>query len=213
MTPSIILSIAIYAIATNIDNLGVCIAYGANGTRVTPAANLSIALFSGLATVLSINAGRMLSRVLPGDGSELLGGLLMLVIGGFISLKALVESANPTRDSKELWRFSIRPLGLVIQILKEPLQADRDHSHSIDLKESIALGMALAINCLASGTALGLTNLPALPTAGLVSLGSYGSTYLGWRIGKIARHRWSNRQTGVIAGLFLVLLSLFQLIT
>lgn len=211
MSISIAISIVVYAIAANLDNLGVCIAYGANGTRVTPLANLIVASFSGVATVLSIAMGQLLANFFPGEGARIAGAMFMAIIGGWISLKALIDGWNSTGESREVCRFLIRPLGLVIQILKEPLQADRDQSKTIDLKESVLLGLALALNCLASGAALGMTNLPALPAAILVAIGSYGSTFLGWRIGKSARRRWSYRRAGFVAGLILVGLALFQL--
>ena len=47
--------------------------------------------------------------------------------------------------------FRIRPLGLVVKILREPTVADTDTSGMIDIKEALLLGSALALDALGAG--------------------------------------------------------------
>lgn len=157
MTWSIIISVLAFAVATNLDNLGVCIAYGTNGTRIIPPSNLLIAVISGLATAFSIAAGGQLAQLIGLETANLLGATAMILIGGWICIKAVVSSwiLPGQQEPREVYSLHVRPLGLIVSILKEPLKADLDQSKTIDLEEALWLGAALAANCLASGVALG----------------------------------------------------------
>jgi putative sporulation protein YtaF len=214
MSYTIILSILTFTVAANLDNLGVCIAYGMSGTKVTHAANLMVAVISGVATGLSIAIGAVVAQAIENSAARLAGVLLMASLGGWIILKALVEGWRQPGQTEpcEVYKFSVRPLGLVISILAEPDKADLDHSKTIDMSEALWLGAALAINCLASGAALGLINLPIIATSLAVTAGSYLCTFIGWRLGKKASNRWVSNRAGILAGLLMVALAFFQLI-
>ena len=213
MSYPVILSILAFTVAANLDNLGVCIAYGMSGTRVTHAANLMVAVISGVATGLSIAIGSVVAQTMDNSAAQLAGVLLMASLGMWITLKALVEGwRQPGQtEPREVYKFSVKPLGLVISILTEPDKADLDHSKTIDMSEAIWLGAALAINCLASGAALGLINLPIIATSLAVSVGSYLCTFIGWRLGRKASSRWAGNRAGILAGLLMVALAFFQL--
>lgn len=207
---SVLLSILAFTVAANLDNLGVCLAYGANGTRITPPANLLIAAISGLATALSVTAGGKLAQWVDPATARLLGMAGMVLIGGWVCLKAIVDGWAPPdqKEPREVCSLRIKPLGLIVSILKEPLKADLDQSKTIDLKEALLLGTALSANCLASGVALGLLELPLVPTALAVAVGSFCCTHLGWMLGRFLGDRWPSRRTGLAAGLLLMAMAI-----
>ncbi|HHZ19343.1 MAG TPA: sporulation membrane protein YtaF [Firmicutes bacterium] len=207
---SVLLSILAFTVAANLDNLGVCLAYGANGTRITPPANLLIAAISGLATALSVTAGGKLAQWVGPATARLLGMAGMVLIGGWVCLKAIVDGWAPPdqKEPREVCSLRIKPLGLIVSILKEPLKADLDQSKTIDLKEALLLGTALSANCLASGVALGLLELPLVPTALAVAVGSFCCTHLGWMLGRFLGDRWPSRRTGLAAGLLLMAMAI-----
>lgn len=213
MTWSIILSVLAFTIAANLDNLGVCIAYGTNGTRIIPPSNLLIAVISGTATALSIGIGEQLAAWAGINTARVLGMAGMVLIGGWVCLKAVVDGwiLPGQQGPREVYSLHVRPLGLIVSILKEPFNADLDQSKTIDLREALFLGAALAANCLASGVALGMLDLPLAPTALAVAAGSFGCTHLGWKIGKTLGSRWPAKRTGLTAGLLLMAMALFGL--
>ena len=59
-------------------------------------------------------------------------------------------------SSTFIWTWRIRSLGLVVQIVREPLAADLDASGGIDDREALWLGLALALDALAAGFLLAL---------------------------------------------------------
>lgn len=213
MTTTTILSILAFSVATNLDNFGICVAYGVSGTRINASANLIIAGISALATGLSIGVGALLGSIFGETASRLVGIIAMLAIGGWLFLKAFADGLilPGQREIREVFKLHIKPLGMVISILKEPLTADQDQSKSIDLREALFLGAALAINCLASGVALGLVHLPVIATSVAVGAGSYLSAALGCRIGNLAHRRWNTNLLGMLGGLVLMILALFQI--
>ena len=202
------LSLLAFALASNLDNLGVGVAYGMRRTRMPAEANLVVAAVSTGATLVAVSAGQTLARSLNFQLAHLLGVLVMAVLGGWICLKALVDGlATPGEGPQEIYKLRVRPLGLVISILKEPLHADLDRSGSIDLKEATLLGVALALNCVAGGVAVGLVQLPGLATALAVGILSYLSFWAGWHLGRTAGTRLMAPRAGVAAGLLMILLA------
>ena len=214
------ISLLAFALASNLDNLGVGVAYGMRHTRMPVAANLVVAGVSTGATYLAISAGHSLAQAISLQFAHLLGVLAMAGLGAWICLKALADGlAQPGDGLQEVYQLRVRPLGLVISILKEPLQADLDRSGSIDLGEAALLGVALAVNCLAGGFAVGLVRLPGaaagtglvrLPggaTALAVGVLSFLSFWGGWHLGRTAASRLIAPRAGVAAGLLMILLA------
>jgi putative sporulation protein YtaF len=81
-------------------------------------------------------------------------------------------------------RIHIRPLGLVIQILKEPARADQDSSGAISPQESIFLGTALAMDAFAAGFAVSMLGFSIVFTALVVGVGHFLLTYMGILTGR-----------------------------
>ncbi|HEX2952602.1 MAG TPA: manganese efflux pump [Bacillota bacterium] len=210
---STILSILAFMVAANLDDFGICIAYGVSGTRINHGVSLLVASISAGATALSIVAGGLFGKVFGEGPSHMIGVGIMLIIGGWLFLKSFSEGLvlPGQREIREVYKLYIKPLGLVVSILKEPLEADIDHSKTIDLREGLFLGAALAINCLASGVALGMIKLPVIATSLAVGLGSYLSTSMGCRIGHLAKNRWNTNRLGMWAGLILILMAFYQI--
>ncbi len=69
------------ALAANLDNLGVGIAYGLKRTSITPTANLLIALLAGELTFLAMAFGHWVNQVLSASMANALGAFLILGVG------------------------------------------------------------------------------------------------------------------------------------
>ena len=142
---SVLLSILAFTVAANLDNLGVCLAYGANGTRITPPANLLIAAISGLATALSVTAGGKLAQWVGPATARLLGMAGMVLIGGWVCLKAIVDGWAPPdqKEPREVCSLRIKPLGLIVSILKEPLKSRLGPIQNHRSERSVIIGDGL----------------------------------------------------------------------
>jgi len=202
-----IFTVLVIAIASNLDNAGVGIAYGARNISISWLANGLIALISGVATELAGATGTVLSHYISTRVAAWAGGLVMLAVGLWVF--------------SEPWRTALRQHraddvgetseGVVRKILRDPVAADFDRSQTISLKEASILGIALALNALAGGFDAGAVHIGVTVTAVAVTLVSFlllGTTaYLGRRY---AASVLGDRAT-YVAGLLLIIIGVHQI--
>jgi putative sporulation protein YtaF len=205
-TLSTLFTVIVFGIASNLDNLGVGIAYGIAGTRTSISANVVIAFVSSLVGGLSIWFGHLAANMVDPGIAKVLGACVLAGTGLWILLKAFLEGCAPSANGspRQLCYFRLSSLGLVVYILKEPLSADRDGSGTIDTKEALSLGAALALNNASNGVPAGLMGLPAILTSlsmGLLSLFAIG---IGWHLGRLAGSRLTGRLANMLSGAVLV---------
>ncbi|QSO47907.1 manganese efflux pump [Alicyclobacillus mengziensis] len=189
------------AVASNLDNAGVGIAYGVRRVTISSLANALIALISGVATYVAGVAGSLLVRYMPSGVTAYLGGGVVVLVGVWILTEPLRTMRRQARNNTILTR-----------ILRDPMVADFDQSKHISLGEAAILGVALALNALAGGFDAGVVHIPVWLTALLVAVFSYillgVSAYLGRRF---AAERLGSKAT-VIAGILLLLIGIHQIL-
>ncbi|MBM7866151.1 hypothetical protein GTO89_05665 [Heliobacterium gestii] len=74
---------------------------------------------------------------------------------------ALTAEETLEVKAEEVLSITLRPFGLVIQVLREPTQADLDRSGELGPQEALLLGLALNMDALAAG--FGASMVGALP--------------------------------------------------
>jgi putative sporulation protein YtaF len=159
------------------------------------------------ATGIALGAGGVFSQVLSTWGTRILGAVLLSMIGIMMIGKTLIEEMT----TNTAYSVRIKSLNLVISVLKEPTRADTDRSGDIDVGESVVLGIALALNCIASGIAAGLMHFPFILTTFAVACLSYLTVLAGWYLGSRAGTCWLGKKAGFLAGLILIIVSFCQL--
>ena len=68
-------------ISTNVDNLGVGVAYGIKRIRIGMMSNLLIAFFNAVGTLVSMTAGETISKLLPATISGYVGDSIIILVG------------------------------------------------------------------------------------------------------------------------------------
>lgn len=96
-----LLSALLFSISSNLDNLLVGTAYGIKKIRINFIENIIIALITSTGTFLSMSAGAYMSKFLPGSVSNILGALILIILGTYFSVQSIIKSTNNTQ-SKEL---------------------------------------------------------------------------------------------------------------
>jgi putative sporulation protein YtaF len=152
-----LLSYIFFALALNLDSFGAGVAYGARQIKVPVSSLCIISLISMAAISISMLGGQILLSVLPVSLGRQFGGLLLIAIGFWVLYQTRRSERRETekkagREENSAGRtikIHIRPLGLVIQILKEPVRADLDSSGVISPGEAFILGIALAMDAFA----------------------------------------------------------------
>lgn len=196
-----LLLILLIGIASNLDNLGVGVAYGVRRIRVPFLPCLVIAAFAGLFTYLSVWAGSFISGFLSPTAANVIGAVLLIGVGIWV----MVSQKRETQATVEATDSGL------LQVLQEPVRADADRSGVISLPESVVLGVALSINNLTNGFSAGLWHLNALATALSSAAFSYLAIWGGAGLSGRFAAGWLGNKATIAAGCLLILLGFHQL--
>lgn len=187
------LSVLLIGIASNLDNLGISVTLGMRATHIPFSSNLIIAVLSMLATYLSLAMGSFVSGFVSPAVANFTGGLLIISLGAW----TIWSSFQTPSDGS---------------IFQDPSTADRDRNHVISWKESITLGLALALNSLAGGFGAGISGVPALWTTLSVGLFSLLTVDLGARAGTKIAATWLGRHADFVSGLLLIAIGFYEIV-
>jgi putative sporulation protein YtaF len=203
---STIITIVAIAIASNLDNAGVGIAYGARGISISWAANALIAGLSGVATYLAGAVGETMTQYVYPRYAVLTGGTVMLLVGIWVLLEPW-RRRYPNRSSEK----SRSTQNVVTRILQDPVEADFDKSQTISIKEAFVLGVALALNALAGGFDAGAVHIGVLETALAVAVFSYLLFGISAYLGRKYAAKTLGEKATYIAGLLLMFIGFHQI--
>ncbi|MCR8645715.1 sporulation membrane protein YtaF [Paenibacillus sp. N1-5-1-14] len=198
-----ILSILLVAIASNLDNLGIGLSFGMKSTRIPFWSNFMIALITMTGTYLSMIVGEWISEYVSADFANLAGALVIAIIG----LQTIWSSLRP----KKVPELTDGGADLV-QVLRHPIQADTDQNQTISWKESLALGVALALNNIATGIGAGATGISPIWTT--ISAGIFSYLFVGFgvqfglKLGQTRLGSYSN----ILAGLLLIGIAIYEVL-
>ena len=212
------LTYLILAISSSIDSFGIGITYGIKNTRITFVAKLVVFLISLCISTLSISVGKFIYRLFPPFLCNIIGFLILILMGLFIIFQALRESkktaSSDENSQKRIYNLFIKSFGITIQIIKNPINSDLDNSKNIDGKEALYLGFALSLDslCIGIGNAmLGMfsfifTMLVAFFQLIFLSLGLIFGNKLK-KVTNIPDNIWS-----IISGILLIFIGISKLI-
>ncbi len=199
-----VIRLLIIGISSNLDNLVVGLAYGIRGKAIPPLSNMVLAGIAFAFTVISALAGSYLRLFLSDTMATVTGAVIILAVGLFMIVPRRPQSAVEAEQDDSA--ISIK------DVLEHPERADRDNSGDISVKESLLLGVVLALNCLTNSMPAGLWKVNVWVMAGTNALFSYlsvwGGVYIGKRFGHLG---WLENKANSISGFLLVLLGFYQL--
>jgi putative sporulation protein YtaF len=203
------LSIFLLCLAPNLDNMVIGLAYGARKINVPFRSNFAIALFSGIATLLSSLLGSALANYIPSYTGNIIGGSIVGIMGLYTIIGHLIKNKKNTGNEYQNGNQYIVELR---NVMDDPGIADKDYSGDISLKESILLGIALAVNCLGTGFGAGMTgvNIAVLTTA--VIIFSLTTISLGAVIGRRWAAKFLGDQATILSGLLLLAVGIYQIL-
>lgn len=198
-----LVTVVAIAVASNLDNAGVGIAYGVRKIHFSFWANFIIAIISGVCTWLAGVVGTTLTRYLPEQTTAWVGATVMILVGLWVF-------TEPWR-SKRRKQAQETSQNVMQRILRDPTTADFDQSKTISLKEAAVLGIALALNAFAGGFDAGVVHIGVVVTAIAVAMMSFillaASAWVGARY---ASRVFGSRAT-YIAGVLLILIGIHQI--
>lgn len=208
------LTIALFALAVSADGFAVGMAYGIGKIRIPFFSLLVISLASALAVSLSMLCGKGLTELLSPQMSSYVGAIIILGLGVYFLLTAGKDKINSLENSQEepLLAFSIKPLGIIVQILKQPSRADLDCSGEISTSEAFFLGLALAMDALGAGIGIAMTGSNILYTAICVGMLKFILVNSGIFLGSKINARELKAVTALVPGLVFVAIGIMELL-
>ncbi len=194
-------------VAVSLDGLAAGFSYGLKGTKLSRLSLIIVAASSMILLAVALLAGQQIGAWLSPAVGGLLGGLLLVILGLIQIAEALSR-----RVPKTMWQLKLKRLGLIIQILRDPEQADIDGSGTISPQEALVLGIALGLDAAGVGLGLGIYGLETWWFPVLVA----GVNLLFIRLGKWLGSSWQGavypKCLAYLPGGLLMLLGLIMII-
>ncbi|MBC8538734.1 hypothetical protein H8693_07275 [Christensenellaceae bacterium NSJ-63] len=181
-----ILSVLLIGVATNLDNLLIGAALGLRRRHISWMNNLLIALCSGAAALVCCS----LSSLLAGLGRlpAIFGGSLLILLG---VLSLLPAKGAPAEE----------------KIMQAGAPA------KLSPGESLMLGVALALNCLAAAFGVGMSGLSPLLVGLFVGGFSFLSVGIGNVLGLTTGKKLNGRLLSLLSAIAMMGLGLLQIFT
>lgn len=183
-------------IAANLDNLGIGLSYGIKSTRISITSNLIMSLIAITWGFIALTSGKYLQTDLKVPHISLIGGLLIIVVGAW----NITSNLRQTLSNQQL-----------TQIFQQPEIIDLDKNRLISWKESITLGMILAINCIGTGFGAGASGISPFWTTLSIGVFSFISIDLGVRSGLRLGQTWLAKKSTLLSGFILIAIGLYEI--
>lgn len=208
-----ILGIILLAVSLSLDALGVGISYGLRKIRIPLAAKLIICFISMFFAQLALLIGETISKFLPKEATSAIGSGMLLILGIFIIFQAFSKKEEkPKSIEQKVCLFSLKPLGITIKIVKDPVLCNFDKLGHITAVEALYLGTALSIDSFGAGIGSAVTGLNSIFIP--ISVGIFQILFLcgGHLVGsKVSAFKGLNPRIFVVtSGILIITLSIFR---
>lgn len=184
-----LLNCFILAISSSIDSLGIGVTYGIKKKKISFFSTIILFLISLLVSFMSVFSGTILLNFLPKYITELIGCLILFIIGLFIIIKSILEKKSGKHND-----------------------FDFNNSNLIDPKEAIFLGLALSSDSFGIGISSSLIGTSYILFPILISIFQFIFLRLGITIGKkISKFTgFSDFICSILSGILLILIGILQ---
>ncbi len=214
------------AIAANLDNLGVGIAYGLRRRYISVRSNALIALLAVVLTLISMEFGLWIAQRISVQTANSLGALILISIGIWVFFETAIESVWGF-IYQWLWKHLIQmlarlfPLFIQIWFNRQHRRADllrrqcpgdpRQQPRFISLKETLILGLSLSLNAMAGGFGASLSGYRPLFVSVTIGGVSYITIDVGQKVSKTYMSQWLGPIAQKLAGLLLILIGIYEI--
>jgi putative Mn2+ efflux pump MntP len=177
------------AFSSNIDNLGVGIAYGIMTRRILLSHNILIGVVSGTGTLLSMVAGEWVNNYMSENVANILGSGILILIGLYSIYRAVAEGQKKLERDESLLN---------------------DKPDVVQKREAYALALSLTINNLGGGLGAGISHVPIPLTTLLTMILSVAAIAAGYKLGESSTDIIPKLWLGVASGLIITILGVYE---
>ncbi len=205
-----ILAVIILAIAVSLDSISVGIAYGLRDIKIPIISRMVIALATSIAMLVSLTMGNFIQSLLSPFMAKIIGAFILFGMGVWMIAESVAQDKSNKQTKESILTIRLKPLGLVVQVLKEPVIADIDTSGTIDTNEAFLLGFALALDAFGVGLGAAVAGLNAIFMVIFVTAMSFLLLSLGLYYGKKKKSFISEDKMKYIPGGLLIVIALIK---
>lgn len=199
-----LLYVFLIALANNVDNIGVRIAYSIRGIKIDTLKNLWISIITFVISSLSAFSGTFISSILSKRIGAILSMLMLTIIGLWIILEPIIKARNQIDNS-------IKNKNLIYNILENPESADIDNSKDIDFKEATFLAIALSINNIGGSLSAGIIGLSPCFVGVFSAVLSFVALWSGnYLTAFLNRYKIGNKAV-MLSGIVLIIIGIKQI--
>lgn len=208
------ISLVLLAFAVSLDSFSVGLTYGLRKMHMPLKSISIIACCSAVSLLLAMFVGTILTTFLSPVYAESIGGAILILLGVWVLYQFFKSNASedPTLiGEKILFNLEIKSLGVVINILRKPTEADFDKSGSITGLEAFFLGIALSLD--AFGAGIGAALLGYSPWMMAVSVAMMSSLFVitGIKLGRVfSGVSWMNKFS-FLPGVLLIIIGIIKI--
>jgi putative sporulation protein YtaF len=201
------LQIILFVISASLDNFIVGLSYGVKKIQINLFNNFIIAFLSGTFTVVSMLAGKLLTHIIPIKTSVYIGSGLLILLGAYFVFNSIKQKYRAYHKKSDCNKIDIYD-----EFLRHPEIVDANNSSTIDLKESIILGIALSMNNFGLGIGASIIGLNIILCTILSFVFSMAFIQFGYQIGDSILSKFIRTYAEPISGLIIIFLGIYTII-
>lgn len=143
-------------IALSVDSFLASLAYGAEKIKIPIKSALLISLIGVAFLSVSLYTASFIQQFIPSNICSNISFIIFFLISLSSLFQGTIKSFLKNCERKKL-EFSCKGVSFVLDIYLDETNADADNSKLLSLKEALYLAIALSIDSLVSGFALGIS--------------------------------------------------------
>jgi putative sporulation protein YtaF len=207
------ISLLVLAFAVSLDSFSVGFTYGLRKMKIPFKSIIIIATCSAFSLLIAAGFGKVLAKILSPNVTDHIGGIILILLGAWVLYQFFRPEKNKELVSieKTIFKFEIKSLGIVINILRKPMSADFDLSGTITGIEAFMLGLALSLDAFGAGVGAAMLGFSPIYLALAVAIMSSMFVWLGIKSGAFfSKSEWIQKFT-FIPGILLIIIGVWKI--
>lgn len=213
-----IFEILFFSTALSIDALGIGISCELRNIKTPISARIVICCVSVAVTGTAVFMGAAISEFIPLQISKAISFIMLVAFGICIIFGSFGDNKKnkkPKKLKKEnILNLAVKPLGITIRIIRNPVECDIDKSSSIDMSEACYIGLAISVDSFVAGLGAGVGGISGVIVPIMCGVCQMIFLCCGIKIGKKLHQIKFIKQKyfSIISGIMLIMIAILRII-
>ncbi|MBS3937843.1 MAG: sporulation membrane protein YtaF [Peptococcaceae bacterium] len=191
----------VLALIVSLDGLIAGSTLGLRKVKIPVSLVCLVGLTSACVMYVSMSLGEALRRATVAGLAENIGASLLVMLGLLLLFPPKKNDKAPSGQ----WGLK------VVEVWRDPLLADHDHSGEISIREAIVLGLALALDSLGAGVGAGMAGLAPVMSSLYVGVSKIVALSIGISFGAKLSQVVSEKVLTMLPGVMLIVLGCWRM--